>query len=173
MKRRQKIFLGAFLCLSVCMIITAFVRVLGFKIKDTYIIAWGLFWHQTEAAVAIITVSTTAFRSLLGLKAQKAQKKKLVERYWIELRPQLLAGSFSKQAREEESEYEQLSSVLGATLTRMHKFTDSGEGIWDNIMAMEMAKQSDEDTPGAPSHKPQEIEVPRHISTTSSNSRRS
>lgn len=81
MKRRQKIFLGTFLWLSVCMIIIAGIRVFGFNIKNTYIAVWWLFWHQTEASIAIIMVSTTAFRSLLGLKAQKAQKKKELERY--------------------------------------------------------------------------------------------
>lgn len=165
MKRRQKTFLGAFLCLSVCMIIIASIRLSGSDMNNTYAVVWGLFWNQTEAAIAIIMVSTTAFRSLLGLKAQKAQKKKVVERYWIARRPHP-PGRHFKKATEDESEYEQLSPILGATLTGMRTFTD-GERIWDKSMAMEMAYQSEEDTPGAPSHKPQEIEVANHISTAS------
>lgn len=115
------------------MIIIASIRMLGFNIKNTYIAVWGLFWHQTEASIAIIMVSTTAFRSLLGLKAQKAQKKKVAERYWVARRPQLLAR-YSKKATEDESEYEQLSSIPSASLTGMRTSTD-GEGIWDKSMA--------------------------------------
>jgi len=79
------------------------------------------------------------------------------------------ARSFNKKkATEDESEYEQLSSILGATPpTGMRTFTDDGERIWDNSMAMEMAYQSGEESPGASSHKPQGIGVAHHISTTS------
>ena len=148
------------------MIIIASVRVLGFHIRNTYIVVWAIFWAQTEAAIAIIMVSTTAFRSLLGLKAQKAQKKKLEERDWIARRPQLQARYFKKKATEDQSEYEQLSPILGATPTGMRTFTDE-ERIRDKSMAMEMAYQSQEDTPGAPRDKRQEIEVVHHISTAS------
>lgn len=153
------------------MIIIASVRVIGFHI-NTYVVVWAIFWAQTEAAIAIIMVSTTAFRSLLGLKAQKAQKKKVEERYWIARRPQQLQQTRyfnKKKATEDEAEYEQLSSnILGATPpTRMRTYTTDGERIWDNSMAMEMAYQSEEDTAGATSHKSQEIEVAHHISTTS------
>lgn len=175
MKRRQKIFLGAFLCLSVCTIIIASVRVIGFHIRNTYVAVWAIFWAQTEAAIAIIMVSTTAFRSLLGLKAQKAQKKKVEERYWIGRRPQQLqrARYFNKKkATEDNAEYEQLSSIsLGATPpTGMRTSTTDGErriGYNSMEMGMEMAYQSEEDTAGATSHKPQEIEGAHHISTAS------
>ncbi len=129
------------------MIIIASVRVLGFQIRNTYVVVWAIFWAQTEAAIAIIMVSTTAFRSLLGLKAQKAQKKKVEERYWIARRPQQLqARSFNKKkATEDESEYEQLSSIRGATpTTGMRTFNTEGERIWDKSMAMEMANQLEE-----------------------------
>ena len=147
------------------MIIIASVRILGLTINNTYIAIWGIFWHQAEAAIAIIMVSTTAFRSLLGLKARKAQKKTVVRRYWIAHRPQLLARHF-KKATEDESESEQLPSIPGATLTGMRTFID-GEGIWDKSMAMRMTNQSEEYTPGAASHEPQEIEVAYQISTAS------
>lgn len=153
------------------MMIIASVRVIGFHIRNIYVVVWAIFWAQTEAAIAIIMVSTTAFRSLLGLKAQKAQKKKVEERYWIARRPQQLqARSFKKKkaTEQDESEYEQLSSILGATPpTGMRTFTDDGERIWDKSMAMEMAYQSGEESPGASSHKPQGIGVAHHISTAS------
>ena len=164
-KRRQKIFLGVFLCLNVCMIIIASVRVLSFEINGTYNAVWGLFWHQAEAAISIIMVSITAFRSLLGLKALKARKKKEMERSWFAHRPKLRARYF-KKATEDESESEQLPSIPGATLTGMRTFID-GNGIWDKTMAMEMTHQSEKDTLGAASHTPQKIEVTHQISTES------
>ena len=154
------------------MIIIASVRVIGFHIRNTYVAVWAIFWAQTEAAIAIIMVSTTAFRSLLGLKAQKGQKKKVEEGYWIKRRPQQLqqARYFNKKkTTDDEAEYEQPSPIsLGATPPAgMRTFTTDGERIWDNSMAMETAYQSEEDTAGATSHKPQEIEGAHHISTAS------
>lgn len=125
----------------------------------------GVIWHQAEAAVAIIMVSITAFRSLLGLKAQKTRKKKEMERSWFAHCPKLLARYF-KKATEDESESEQLPSIPGATLTGMRTFID-GNGIWDESMAMGMTHQSKKNTPGADSHKPQETEVTRKILTES------
>ena len=60
------------------MIIIAIVRISGLRIKKTVLngTVWGLFWHEAEAAVALIMVSITAFRSLLGIKARKALEKR-------------------------------------------------------------------------------------------------
>lgn len=152
------------------MIIIASVRVLGFHIRNTYVVVWAIFWAQTEAAIAVMMVSTTAFRSLLGLKAQKAQKKELEERYWIARHPQQLqARSINKKkATEDEFEYEQFLPIRGATpTTGMRASTTEGERIWDKSMAMEMANQFEEISAGASSLKPQEIEVAHQISTTS------
>ncbi len=148
------------------MIIITAVRVLGFNMKSTYNVLWGLFWHQAEAAIAIIMVSITAFRSLLGLKAQKAQEKKAKERYWYTHRPKLLA--YFNKTTEDKSESAQLPSLPGATLTGMRTFSDR-DGIWDDSMAIEMTYQMENDALEAASHKPQEIEVTPQISTASNN----
>ena len=133
------------------MIIIAIVRVWGFIINNTLNLVWGVFWHQAEAAIAIIMVSITAFRSLLGIKALKAQEKKKMERSWFAHRPKLLARYFEK-ATEEESEFEQLPSVPGATLTGMRTSING-------------THQSEKDWPLPARHKPQEIEVTHKIST--------
>lgn len=138
------------------MIIIAIVRLLGFLINNIFNLVWGLFWHQAEAAIAILMVSITAFRSLLGIKALKAREKKDMERFWFARRPKLPARYF-KKATEDESESEQLPSIPGATLTGMRTFIN-GNGIWD---------ESEKDWPGTASHEPQEIEVAHQISTES------
>lgn len=147
------------------MIIIASVRILAFNINGTYNAVWGLFWHQAEAAVAIITVSITTFRSLLGLKALKAQKKKDMERSWFADRAKLRTRYF-KKTTEVESESEQLPSIPGATLTGMRTFID-GNGIWDESMEMGKTHQLEKEAPSAASHQPQENEVTDQISTTS------
>ena len=72
---RRKFALATILCLSVFMIIIAIVRVaasvLPGGVTDT---AWLFFWQTMEAAVAVITVSLTAFRSLFGQNAAGSSK---------------------------------------------------------------------------------------------------
>ena len=60
------------------MIIIAIVRIcLGISHKKTADnIMWELFWLSTEAVIAVIMFSVTAFRSLLGIKAQKKAREK-------------------------------------------------------------------------------------------------
>ena len=111
------------------MIVIAIVRISSLVTKNTLDVVWVLFWHQVEGAVAIIMVSITGFRSLLGIKALKAREKKNMERSWFSHRPKLLARYF-KKATQDESESEQLPSIPGATLTGMRTFIN-GNGIWD------------------------------------------
>lgn len=150
------------------MIIIASVRVWGLEINSNYIVVWGFFWHQAEAAIAIIMVSITAFRPLLGLKAQKARKKVEMERSWFANRPKL-RGKYVKKATEDESDSEPLRSIPGATLAGMRTITD-GDRIWDESVAIEMTHQSEWDTPGAASHKPQAMVVSPQLSTKSNQS---
>jgi hypothetical protein len=71
---RRKVALGTVLCLSVFMIIIAVIRVAldrivistGAEAPDT---VWLYFWTNFEGAIAIIMVSLTAFRSMLGQDA--------------------------------------------------------------------------------------------------------
>lgn len=115
-KRNPKILLGIFLCLSVCMIIVAIVRISGLRIEDTNIdIQWILFWHNVEANIAVIMVSLTAVRSLLGLKAVKSREKR--ERAWYLHRRNLLF-----RQEHENLDGGQLPSIPRATLTGKRAF---------------------------------------------------
>ena len=79
------------------MIIIAIARISGLILRNNFDMVWVLFWHKVEVAVAIIMVSITAFRSLLGIKVLKARDKKKKERSWFSNRPKLLARYFKKQ----------------------------------------------------------------------------
>ena len=72
---RRKFALWGILCLSIFTMITAVVRVAGGNINNGQVdTAWAIFWLQTEAAVAVIVVSMTAFRVLfVAHKASKHQ----------------------------------------------------------------------------------------------------
>lgn len=60
----QKIFLGIFLCLNICMIILAIVRTSGLLLSNRGIdVQWEVFFQQVEASVSVITLSITALRT--------------------------------------------------------------------------------------------------------------
>lgn len=119
-KRSQKLLLGLFLCLSICMIITAIVRISGLRLSNKSIdVQWEVFFQQVEASVSVITVSLTAFRSLLGLKALKSREKK--DRAWYSYRRMALLKK-GRKTSESELNGEQLPSIPSATLTGMRTF---------------------------------------------------
>lgn len=61
---RQKLGLALFLCLSLIMVIIAIVRVAGIKLSGGNVdIVWLAFWMQQECSIAVIMVSSSAFRS--------------------------------------------------------------------------------------------------------------
>lgn len=64
MKAAQKLALGVFLCLSVCMIIAAIVRLSTIRYHGKPEAPWSLMWHHIEACVAVTMLSLTAFRSV-------------------------------------------------------------------------------------------------------------
>lgn len=127
------------------MIIIAIVRVSGFLKNNTIDPVWIIFWHQVEGAVAIMTVSITAFRSLLGVKALKARERKKRERFWFSHHQKLGARYFQKSTQEEPTAG-QLVSIPGATLTGIRTFINDN-GIRDKSKPMEMTHKADEDLP--------------------------
>lgn len=60
-KLGQKIGLGAFLSLSICMAVVSAIRVGGEQHKGNYDFSWLFFWLEVEACIAVAVVSLTAF----------------------------------------------------------------------------------------------------------------
>ena len=74
-KTRQKLGIGAFLCLSVVMIIVAIIKASGIRTSvDSFNLVWELFWQHVEACAAVLMVSFTAFRSIFLSNKQKVDK---------------------------------------------------------------------------------------------------
>lgn len=118
---------------------------------------WVTFWHQIEGPVAIITVSITIFRSLLGIKALKAWERKKWKRSWFSHYQKLRARYFRKSIQDE-PKAKQLPSIPGATIIGMRTFIN-GNRIWDRSKPMGMTHKSDKNLPNVASHKPQEIKI--------------
>lgn len=120
-KRRQKILIGFFLSLSICMIIISLVQVSGARIhKDVLDLQWLVFWNEVEATIATIMVSVTAFRQLLGIKSLKAREEK--DRLWYSYYRRL---RFRKSS-ENEWNTGQLPSIPGAKLTGLRTLIRGG-----------------------------------------------
>lgn len=64
MKTHQKLGFAIFLCLSICMIIVAIIRVSGLHYHGTIDNTWIFLWQQVESCVAVTMLSLTAFRSV-------------------------------------------------------------------------------------------------------------
>lgn len=144
------------------MIIIAIIRISGLhKNHSATDPVWAVFWHQVEAAVAIITVSITAFRSLLGIKALKSRERKNRERSWFSHHQQKIRARYFQKSTQDEPTLGQLPSIPAATLTGIRTFiNDNGVGILGNSEPMGMTHNSDEDLPTVlASHEPQQIRV--------------
>lgn len=139
------------------MIVIAIVRISGFLKNGQIDPVWILFWHQIEGAVAIIMVSMTAFRSMLGIKALKASEERRRERSWFSHHRKLRFRYFKKSSQDE-SKSEQLPSIPGATLTGMRTFINGSES-WDESKVMGATHKSGEGWPIHASHESQGIEV--------------
>ena len=64
MRIGQKFGIGTFLCLSICMVVIASIRLSRLWDDGATTSGWQYFWLEIEACVAVLTVSLTAVRSI-------------------------------------------------------------------------------------------------------------
>lgn len=74
----QKLIMGALLCLSICMVVAASIRVAGFHLDGDAIdmeldLKWSHFWLYVEACIAVLTVSATTFRTIFAQSPNPAE----------------------------------------------------------------------------------------------------
>ncbi|KAI4112803.1 MAG: hypothetical protein LQ338_008272 [Usnochroma carphineum] len=85
---RRKVALGTTVCLSVFTVVCSIVRVSGGNTVNGQIdSSWVILWLQIEAAVAVMMVSTTAFRALFVAERSQKQESpryagKFLTKYW-------------------------------------------------------------------------------------------
>lgn len=122
------------------MIIIAIVRISIMRVDPNNLDGqWLSFWLNMEADAAVITVSITAFRSMLGVKASKAREKQ--DRSWYSYR--LRFRSRKAKNREKESRMDQFPSIPGATLTGIRTFI---RGNRDSMLMASEVGGSDDST---------------------------
>ncbi|CAH0031808.1 unnamed protein product [Clonostachys rhizophaga] len=118
MRLMQKIALGTFLCLSLMMAIMAIIRVSGITGVAGVDIPWTFFWQFTEASVAVLMGSLTAFRTLLvGHVGRNSEPK----RSWPYSRYRIYKWGGRKVSADDETQ-EGLPEVPGATMTGLRTF---------------------------------------------------
>lgn len=117
-KPRQKLGLGVFLCLSVCMIIVAIIRIGGLHYHGAFDNTWIFLWQQVESCVAVAMVSLTAFRSVFVANASRRLGKKEVSP-WLPYTPKVFR-SHRKHASDEQALDE--LTIPSATMTGMRTF---------------------------------------------------
>lgn len=131
------------------MIITAIVKISGlFASSSTYRIAdmtWEIFWQFTEACIAVIMVSLTAFRSLFvahGSGARRSPQK-------LSLRKRVLNSRIVREkkraAGSDSEETEGLPEIPCATLTGMRTFIRD-EWVEGSVMMSERLSQAEDQT---------------------------
>ena len=69
---RKKLALASVLCVSVILMIISIVKV----VQGQANVIWALFWVQVEAAVAVILVSITMFRSLFVPDSSRPRRER-------------------------------------------------------------------------------------------------
>lgn len=70
-KLRQKIGLGAFLSLSVCMAMVSIIRIGGERFHGNYDFSWLFFWLSVESCIAVLVISLTAFPAIFVANASR------------------------------------------------------------------------------------------------------
>ena len=116
-KLGQKFGLATFLCLSICMIIIAIVRVSGMKYRGRYDNTWSFMWQQVEACVAVTTLSLTAFRSVFVAAKPSLNNKRASP--WVPSTGRLL-GRYKKSGTANEQCLDDLT-IPSATLTGLSR----------------------------------------------------
>lgn len=115
-KTQQKIAFGFFLCISIIMVLVAFIRLSKTSGIGGYDLRWEWYWELMEAYIAILAASITAFRSVF---TNQNVRDRNLNRWkpsasWIER-----AKHWKRNQKSEEDEEDQLPSIPRALLTGM------------------------------------------------------
>lgn len=122
MKKRQKLALSFFLCLSIMMIIIAIIRVSRTSYSDRKIdVVWQSLWQALEGCVALVMTSITAFRTIFMGQRIRARRRKR----WTPAHSWMQRAKQRKNAHKEGdvwSNNDQLPSIPQATFVKLRKY---------------------------------------------------
>lgn len=121
---RQKFILGTSLSLSIFMIIIAIIRISKTHIDNPNLM-WMTFWHQFEASIAVIMVSSSAFRSFFVTRESRRREIQNRHLHWYMSKKNRVAATAAKQWRKfrsKDEEMNQLPEIPRGTMTGMRTF---------------------------------------------------
>ena len=121
MKTSQKLGIGAFLYLSVAVVIVACIRFSGIHARGSSILTWEYFWLEIEACVAVCMVSLTGFRSVFASDAASVNRGKATPWY------SSTVTRLRRRKKAEDHDLEKLPAIPPATLSGMRTFIRGSE----------------------------------------------
>lgn len=131
LKRSTKIGLGAFLCLSVFMVMCSIIRIAGYTWHGKTDITWTFLWQHLEASVAVSMASITIFRSVFVARGERSSYFK--PRFNSPKLPAIPGASLSiKTIIGGHREPKNMESEMSLFETDYHSHIKPPEGIWVN-----------------------------------------
>ncbi len=147
MKYTQKLGLGAFLCMSVVMVLIAIIQISGYRdhgyqLDSTWFI-WRNFWVYLEACIATIMASIAAFRTIFVHKGSKKPERKINQTRLNFIRERILR----KPSGWEEVDREYLPKIPSATLTvsKPSTYSDGSSNETTAVMQSTLYSGDEED----------------------------
>lgn len=139
---RQKLGIGAFLGLSIFMILFALIRLIGFHLSANYGYTWQFFWFQIEGCIAVTMVSITAFRSVFVTQASRSSGDKA--RPWYS---STVARLRKTRKPTEDHDLETFPAIPAGTMTGMRTFIRGsrlgvGPETYDELTGFEPSKRT-------------------------------
>ncbi|MCJ1427199.1 hypothetical protein MMC29_005102 [Sticta canariensis] len=160
---RQKIVVGAFFCLSIMMILTAVIRVVGIhssRDKDNH--NWQIFWQVAEACIAVSMVSLSAFRSFFV--AHESRSREPRHRPWYMSRINVVEDLRKMRLGIESDDMKSLPYIPRATLTGMRTVIRGQTRGADITMRTEQSRKDNDIYPTSHEENPEDIKMDYSIS---------
>ena len=160
---RQKIVVGAFFCLSIMMILTAVIRVLGIhsnRDKDNH--NWQIFWQVAEACIAVSMVSLSAFRSFFV--AHESRSREPRHRPWYMSRINVVEDLRKMRLGVKSNHMKSLPYIPRATLTGMRTVIRGQTRGTDIIMRTEQSRKDNDIEPTSHEENPEDLKIDCSIS---------
>ncbi|KAK4187179.1 hypothetical protein QBC35DRAFT_452600 [Podospora australis] len=133
---KQKVALGAFLCLSLVMVCLAITRASKIRGASGVDVPWEFFWQFMEASVAVLMGSLTVFRTLLTFNTHKSSEERKgagrspQSRALLSFHERMRRLRKNREQHSDEESQSGLPQIPGATMTGMRTFI--GRDCWDD-----------------------------------------
>lgn len=151
-KPRQKFIVGVFLCLNLCMVIVAAIRVSGLDFRGKFDTVWLFVWSQIESCVAVSMISLTAFRSAFVYSESSRARREGAKRPWYSSSIEAIRRKRAQRLSDEEAT-QGLPTIPSATLSGMRTFIHGGRHYRSHHQITDLTATFDEEFDERPLHR--------------------